>query len=290
MSSGKQVCEACGQPASFRCPKCSKLGLPDSYFCSDKCFRGFWNIHKVKHNPDMIKAALELQKEAKACADVDERFAGYIFTGKLRNGKVSPRREVPSAIPRPDYAETGNPASEIAAQNDMPPVQGPEQIAGMRAACAVAREVLDIAAQAVRPGVTTDEIDKIVHEATIARGAYPSPLNYYGFPKSVCTSVNEVICHGIPDSRKLEEGDIVNIDVTVYYKGYHGDVNETYPVGKIDEESKKLIQAAYDSMMKGIQICKPGVHFEQIGNVIGDYVHRLGFTADRHYCGHGIGT
>jgi len=159
----------------------------------------------------------------------------------------------------------------------------------MREACRIAREVLDIGGRAVAVGVTTDQIDEAVHKACIERGAYPSPLKYRLFPKSVCTSVNEVVCHGIPDSRPLESGDIVNIDVTVYYKGYHGDVNETYPVGEINDESRRLIEAAYESMMKGIAICKPGVPVEEIGNVIEDYVNPLGFVPNRRYCGHGIG-
>jgi methionyl aminopeptidase len=165
-----------------------------------------------------------------------------------------------------------------------------EQIAGMRAACRVAREVIDAAARAVRPGVTTDEIDRVVHEATVERGAYPSPLGYRGFPKSVCTSVNEIVTHGIPDSRELVEGDIVNVDVTCYYHGFHGDVNETYPVGEIDAESKRLIQAAYDCMFKGIQLVRPTVMYSQIGDAIAKHAHKQGYEPDRNYVGHGIGA
>ncbi len=123
----------------------------------------------------------------------------------------------------------------------------------MRTVCRLAREVLDIAAKHIQVGVTTDELDRIVHEATIERNAYPSPLNYRGFPKSCCTSVNEVICHGIPDQRPLQEGDIVNIDVTLYYDGFHGDLNETYLVGNVDEAGRKLVQGARDCLMKAIE-------------------------------------
>ncbi|KAG8691534.1 Methionine aminopeptidase 1 [Ceratobasidium sp. 423] len=148
----------------------------------------------------------------------------------------------------------------------------------MRTVCRLSREVLDIAAAAIRPGITTDEIDAIVHEETIKRGAYPSPLNYREFPKSVCTSVNEVICHGIPDQRKLEEGDIVNLDVSLYYKGFHGDLNETYPVGKISEESQNLIRTTRQCLDAAIAICKPGTLFRDLGKAI----------VVRNYTGHGI--
>jgi len=160
----------------------------------------------------------------------------------------------------------------------------------MREAGRIAREVLDTATAAVRVGITTDELDKLVHAETIKRGAYPSPLNYGLFPKSVCTSVNEVICHGIPDERPLEDGDIVNLDVTIYYHGFHGDVNETIPVGTIDDRSKKLIEAAYKGMMSAIEIVKPGVHYSEIGDTIAASIKKTGFSIDRHYCGHGIGA
>src|SRR5688500_5635984 len=122
----------------------------------------------------------------------------------------------------------------------------------------MSREVLDIAGKAVRVGITTDEIDAIVHEAIISRNAYPSPLNYKGFPKSCCTSVNEVICHGIPDTRPLEDGDIVNVDISVFYGGVHGDVNDTFLVGNVDDKGKKLVSATKDVLDKAIAICKPG--------------------------------
>ncbi|KAK2466945.1 hypothetical protein APHAL10511_001203 [Amanita phalloides] len=138
----------------------------------------------------------------------------------------------------------------------------------MRTVCRLAREVLDIAASHIRPGITTDEIDEVVHDEIIKRNAYPSPLNYRHFPKSVCTSVNEVICHGIPDRRKLQEGDIVNIDVTLYYDGFHGDVNETYPVGNIDAESEKLLRVARRCLDEAIKLCKPGTLFRDIGKAM----------------------
>jgi len=132
----------------------------------------------------------------------------------------------------------------------------------------MAREVLNLAAAMVKPGVTGEEIDEVVHNACIERNAYPSPLNYYNFPKSCCVSVNEVICHGIPDSRKLEEGDVVNIDVTLYYDGVHGDVNETYFVGQVDEESQHLVNTTRECLDKAIEMVKPGTMYRQVGEVI----------------------
>lgn len=137
--------------------------------------------------------------------------------------------------------------------------------------------------------MTTDAIDAAVHAATVERGAYPSPLNYRGFPKSCCTSVNEVICHGIPDNRKLRDGEIVNIDITCYFEGYHGDCSETFLVGDVDEEGKRLVKATYDAWQAAIAYCKPGKRWNGIGAVIEDAVTPLGYTSARQFCGHGIG-
>jgi len=288
------ICEACGKPASFRCPKCTSLGLPPSYFCGQDCFKKSWATHKVKHQT--VAKLVEMMRAAQDAGPVgcqDDRFAGYLYTGKLRKYPITPRLEVPDDIPKPDYGtdRNGIPASESKSRGtDSIEVKTPEMVAGIREACKIAREVLDEATAAVKVGITTDELDKLVHAETIKRGAYPSPLNYCLFPKSVCTSVNEVICHGIPDERPLEDGDIVNLDVTVYYHGFHGDVNETIPVGTIDAHSKKLIEAAYRGMMSAIEIVKPGVHYSDIGDTIASTIKGTGFSIDRHYCGHGIGS
>eukprot|EP01097_Dermamoeba_algensis_P002883 TRINITY_DN2147_c0_g1_i1.p1 TRINITY_DN2147_c0_g1~~TRINITY_DN2147_c0_g1_i1.p1 ORF type:complete len:236 (-),score=52.52 TRINITY_DN2147_c0_g1_i1:53-760(-) len=159
----------------------------------------------------------------------------------------------------------------------------------MRVSCKLAREVLDVAAKALRVGITTDEIDQIVHQATIERNAYPSPLNYKGYPKSVCTSVNEVVCHGIPDQTVLQDGDIINIDVSVYFNGYHGDVNETYLIGNVDETGRRLVQTTRECLEKAIHMVKPGALYRDIGNVISKHAHANGFSVIRSYCGHGIG-
>merc|ERR1712025_1035532 len=154
---------------------------------------------------------------------------------------------------------------------------GPEELEDMRVACRLGREVLDEAAAVVGPGVTTDEIDRVVHEASVDRECYPSPLNYYQFPKSCCTSVNEVICHGIPDQRPLQDGDIVNLDVTVYHRGYHGDLNETFFVGKPKESVKKLVINTWECLDKAIKMVKPGEKYRELGNAIQKHAQPNGY-------------
>jgi len=169
-------------------------------------------------------------------------------------------------------------------------VNSDEDIEAMRVVGKLARECLDEGAKACGIGVTTDEIDRIVHEAAIERDCYPSPLNYYKFPKACCTSVNEVICHGIPDTRPLQDGDICNLDVTVYHNGYHGDLNETFFVGEVKEEHKKLVQVTHEALSKAIDIVKPGERYREIGNVIQKHVQQHGYSVVKSYCGHGIHT
>ena len=204
--------------------------------------------------------------------------------GRVQQGVVSPRRSVPNNIARPPYADSG----EVTRWNESA-IKSPEIIERMRHAGAIAAEVLRLAGQAVKPGVTTDEIDALVHELCIARNAYPSPLNYMGYPKSVCSSVNEVICHGIPDSRKLEDGDIVNLDVTCYIGGVHGYTNATFAVGDIDDESRALIKVTEECTWRGIEAVKSGRPLSDIGRAIEDHakLHKLGVV--RAFVGHGIG-
>lgn len=150
--------------------------------------------------------------------------------------------------------------------------------------------MLDVAAAAVRPGITTDEIDEIVHNETIKRGAYPSPLNYYNFPKSVCTSVNEIICHGVPDKYVLKEGDIVNLDVSLYYQGMHADLNETYYVGEtIAKDVINTVETARECLKLAIKMCKPGVTFQSLGDCIEKHSKSNKCSVVRTYCGHGVG-
>ncbi|RPA74272.1 methionine aminopeptidase [Ascobolus immersus RN42] len=265
----------CGKPAGkLQCPTCLKLGKA-SFFCSQDCFKKSWVEHKRAH-PTPIK----------------NPFPNFNFTGKLRPAyPLSAKREVPASIPRPDYADhpQGVSQSEVNEKTTVA-ILNEKDIEGMRKVCRLAREVLDIAAAAVRPGITTDEIDRIVHEACIERDSYPSPLNYSGFPKSVCTSINEVICHGIPDQRPLEDGDIINIDVTLYHGGYHGDINETYYVGpkSYTKENVWLVETARQCLDKAISIVKPGMPFREPGNVIEKLAKGRKLGVVRTYCGHGV--
>jgi methionyl aminopeptidase len=197
---------------------------------------------------------------------------------------VSPRRTVPAGVPRPDYANSGVPQ-----ERGSRAVRTPEEIEAMRVAGRVAAEVLIEVGRAVAPGVTTDELDRIGHEASIERGAYPSPLNYKGFPKSLCTSVNEIICHGIPDSRKLVEGDIVNVDVTCFIEGVHGDTNCTFAVGAIDDASRDLMRVTNRAMHAGIETVRPGSRISDIGKAIEQVAKPGGYGVIREFIGHGIG-
>ncbi len=202
---------------------------------------------------------------------------------RVRRGQLSPMRDVPLTIPRPDYAGTGVPTRGTGRD-----VRTPEELVRLRKACAAAARILKAAGQAVKPGITTDSIDALVHALTVKEGGYPSPLNYRGFPKSVCTSVNEVICHGIPDSRVLLEGDIVNLDVTIFLDGMHGDCNATFFAGEVDEESKRLVRVTHECLMKGIASVRAGLPINVIGRAIEAHADSNGFGVVRSYCGHGI--
>eukprot|EP00217_Crustomastix_stigmatica_P015138 CAMPEP_0183793070 /NCGR_PEP_ID=MMETSP0803_2-20130417/2982_1 /TAXON_ID=195967 /ORGANISM="Crustomastix stigmata, Strain CCMP3273" /LENGTH=509 /DNA_ID=CAMNT_0026037443 /DNA_START=48 /DNA_END=1577 /DNA_ORIENTATION=- len=219
-----------------------------------------------------------------------DAMPGFNWTGPLRPAPISPYRKVPKGIRRPDYAETGYPREEMESKKQqVVPILTPPELEGLKKACRLGRVVLDAVARAIRPGVTTDELDRIAHETTVDGGGYPSPLNYCDFPKSCCTSVNEVVCHGIPDARPLEDGDIVNIDISVYVGGYHGDLNETYLVGNVDDAGKRLIKETLACLEKAIAICKPGTRFRDIGDVISRHAQQCQLAVVRTYCGHGIG-
>ena len=200
-------------------------------------------------------------------------------------GEISPPLDVPEAIGRPEYAASGKPTDKKISCRKT----DEEQIKRMRHAGKVARDVLNTVLAQVKPGVTTDELDKIAHARTLALGAYPSPLNYMGFPKSICTSVNEVVVHGIPDGRTLVDGDIINCDITVYVDGMHGDCSETIFVGEVDEGSRKLVQVTWECLLKGIDVVRPGELFSSIGKVIEKHATDNGFSVVREFTGHGIG-
>jgi len=199
-------------------------------------------------------------------------------------GEVSPRRPVPASIARPEYVDKPAPA-----RDPSPEVKDAETIEKMRVAGRVAAQAMAAAAEVIAPGVTTDEVDRVGHEFLLDHGAYPSTLGYKGFPKSLCTSVNEVVCHGIPDSRRLEDGDIVNIDITAYLDGVHGDTDATYLCGDVDEESRLLVERTEQAMHRAIRAAVPGREINVIGRVIESYARRFGYGVVRDFTGHGIG-
>jgi methionyl aminopeptidase len=199
-------------------------------------------------------------------------------------GLVSPMRTVRAGIARPEYAATGEPSSRASRA-----IRTPEEIEAMRVAGRVAAEALIEVGTHVRPGVTTDELDRIGHEFMVDAGAYPSTLNYRGFPKSLCTSVNEIVCHGIPDSRRLADGDIVNVDVTAYIGGVHGDTSCTFLVGDVDPASADLVERTRAAMHAGISVVRPEARIYEIGRAIEASVAPYGYGVVREFIGHGIG-
>ncbi len=200
-------------------------------------------------------------------------------------GAVSPRRAVPAAIARPEYVD--RPAPERFTGSE---IKDGETIERMRVAGRLAAQALAAAGAAVAPGVTTDQLDRIGHEFLLDHGAYPSTLGYRGFPKSLCTSLNEVICHGIPDSTVLVEGDICNIDITAYVGGVHGDTNATFLVGEVSEDARLLVERTHEATMRAIKAVAPGRPISVIGRVIESYAKRFEYGVVRDFTGHGIGT
>jgi methionyl aminopeptidase len=199
-------------------------------------------------------------------------------------GTVSPQRPVPPHIPRPEYVGRPGPRRFTGSY-----VQAPETIEKMRIAGALAAQALRLAGEHCKPGVSTDEIDQVVHEFLCDHGAYPSTLGYKGFPKSCCTSLNEVICHGIPDTTVLVDGDIINVDVTAFIGGVHGDTDATFCVGEVSDEARLLVERTHEAMMRGIRSVAPGRQINVIGRVIESYARRFGYGVVRDFTGHGIG-
>jgi methionyl aminopeptidase len=202
----------------------------------------------------------------------------------LMPGHLSPWRAVPAHIPRPEYVGKKRPKEWRGSH-----VQAPETIDRMRVAGRLAAQATQLAGEHCKPGVTTDDIDKVVHDFLCDHGAYPSTLGYKGFPKSCCTSLNEVICHGIPDSTVLEDGDIINVDVTAYIGGVHGDTDATFCVGDASEEARLLVERTHEAMMRGIRAVAPGRPINAIGRVIEAYARRFSYGVVRDFTGHGIG-
>src|SRR6201999_2133139 len=202
----------------------------------------------------------------------------------LKPGVQSPRRQVPSSIERPEYVDRPAPK-----RNTEPWVQTDEVIEAMRIAGKLAAQALQEGGKAVKPGAITDDVDAVIHEFLLDHGAYPSTLGYRNFPKSCCTSLNEVICHGIPDTTRIEDGDIVNIDVTAYLGGAHGDTNATFLAGEVDEEVKLLVERTHEATMRAIKAVRPGRALNVIGRVIESYAKRFDYGVVRDFTGHGVG-
>lgn len=203
----------------------------------------------------------------------------------LVQGTVSPLRQVPRHIPRPEYVGRPGPVRYTG-----PEVKDADTIAAMRVTSRIAAMALAEVGRHIAPGVTTDELDRIGHDFLVDHDAYPSTLGYRGFPKSLCTSLNEVICHGIPDSTVLQDGDICNIDITAFKHGVHGDTNATYLVGDVDEQSRLLVERTLEATMRGIRAVAPGRRLNVVGRVIESYAKRFGYGVVRDFTGHGIGS
>ncbi|MBG6218053.1 methionyl aminopeptidase [Arthrobacter sp. CAN_A6] len=204
--------------------------------------------------------------------------------GILERGTVSPQRPVPKDIVRPEYVGRTAPAKFTGSE-----VKSAETIERIRRASKVAAQaIVEVGAHAV-PGVTTDELDRVGHEFLLDHGAYPSTLGYRGFPKSLCSSLNEVICHGIPDSTVVRDGDILNIDITAYLDGVHGDTNHTFLIGDVDEESRLLVERTQESLNRAIRAVAPGREINVVGRAIESYARRFGYGVVRDFTGHGVG-
>ncbi len=204
--------------------------------------------------------------------------------GTLAPGSPTPGRPVPASIPRPEYVGRDEP-DEGRGGNVYPP----EEVELIREAGRIAARALQEAGRAAVPGATTDELDRIAHEYMCDHGAYPSCLGYRGFPKSICTSLNEVICHGIPDSTVLEDGDIINLDVTAYKNGFHGDTNRMFLVGEVDEQSRLLVERTEEALNRAVKAVRPGREINVIGRVIEKYARRFDYGVVRDFTGHGVG-
>jgi len=205
------------------------------------------------------------------------------MTTVLHPGRLSPTRQVPAEITRPEYVGRKRP------KTGEPDVKTPEIIERMRVAGRLAAQALAEVGAHVAPGVTTDYLDQVGHDFLVSHGAYPSTLGYRGYPKSLCTSLNEVICHGIPDDTLVNDGDIVNIDITAFIGGVHGDTNATFCAGNVDEESRLLVERTHEAMMRGIRAVAPGRPLNAVGRVIESYARRFGYGVVRDFTGHGIG-
>jgi methionyl aminopeptidase len=205
-------------------------------------------------------------------------------TGYLTPGVISKALSVPGHIVKPEYV--GKPApSEWTGGH----IKTPEQIEKIRAAGRIAATAIALVGENAKPGITTDELDRIAHEYIVSQGAYPSTLGYRGFPKSCCTSLNEVICHGIPDDTVLQEGDILNVDITAFKDGFHGDSNQTFLIGEVDKEVVDLVDRTRQALDRAIAVVMPGRAINVIGRTIESFAKRYNYGVVRDFTGHGIG-
>ncbi|MBF4994873.1 type I methionyl aminopeptidase [Arthrobacter gandavensis] len=204
--------------------------------------------------------------------------------GRLQPGTVSPRRHVPASIARPEYVDRDAPAKFTGSE-----VKSAETIEKIRIASRIAAQAIAEVGRRIEPGVTTDELDRVAHEFLLDHRAYPSTLGYRHFPKSICTSINEVICHGIPDTTVIQDGDIVNVDITAYINGVHGDTNYTFLAGNVDDESRLLVERTAESLRRAIKVVMPGREINVIGRAIESYARRFGYGVVRDFTGHGVG-
>jgi methionyl aminopeptidase len=214
---------------------------------------------------------------------LDQRFLRPPGRDLLTPGTIGPSRRVPASIQRPEYV-----GKDEAVSDSGPHVQSASVIERVREASRIAALALEAAGRATEPGVTTDQIDAVVHDVLIQHGAYPSTLGYLGYPKSCCTSLNEVICHGIPDDTVMQEGDILNVDVTAYLDGVHGDTNATFLVGQVAPEVEELVERTREATMRGIRASQVGRQVNVVGRVIEKYVGRFGYESVHDYTGHGV--
>lgn len=205
--------------------------------------------------------------------------------GNLIPGIIGPPRSVPDSIVRPEYVGKRAPAEH--AGDD---VYSDEEIERIRAAGKIAAGAVEAVGAAIAPGITTDALDAIAHDFVISHGAYPSTLGYRGYPKSCCTSVNETICHGIPDDTVIQEGDIVNIDITAFKDGMHGDLNKTFIAGEASEEARLLVERTEEALRRAIMAVAPGRHINVIGRAIEAYASRFNYGVVRDFTGHGVGS
>jgi methionyl aminopeptidase len=205
--------------------------------------------------------------------------------GSLVPGIISPRRPVAASIQRPEYVGRSEPR-----RHDRGDVYSPAEIERIRESGRIAAQAVELVGEAIRPGITTEELDALAHEFIVANDAYPSTVGYRGFPKAVCTSINEVICHGIPDDTALRDGDIINIDITVFANGMHGDLSKTFIVGSTQPEVELLVERTREALARGIKAVAPGRQINVIGRAIESYAKRFGYGVVRDFTGHGVGS